>query len=101
MTLQIIEDRAAFAALAAAWRALEAHRQVRPFQQHGWIAAWSGTLGARPQVRLKVATLWQGERLVGALPLCVRRFKGLRLLEWIASRVSDYCDALVDPGVDA
>jgi CelD/BcsL family acetyltransferase involved in cellulose biosynthesis len=57
------------------------------------------TLGATGRWRLCVATLWQGERLVAALPLAVQRFRGLRILEWIAARVSDYCDGLVAPGL--
>jgi CelD/BcsL family acetyltransferase involved in cellulose biosynthesis len=100
LTLKIIEDRAAFEALEVPWRALDIHPAVRVFQEFEWTASWVRTLGAAGAWRLKVATLWQDDRLVGVLPLCVRRFKGLRILEWIAARVSDYCDAILDPRLD-
>ena len=44
--------------------------------------------------------MWESERLVAVLPLCVHRYRGVRILEWIAARISDYCGALVHPGVD-
>jgi CelD/BcsL family acetyltransferase involved in cellulose biosynthesis len=100
LTVRIIEKRDAFEALAASWRALDTYPAVRVFQEFDWTASWVRTLGARGGWRLKVATLWDAERLVGVLPLCVRRFKGLRILEWIAARVSDYCDAILDPRLD-
>jgi CelD/BcsL family acetyltransferase involved in cellulose biosynthesis len=100
LTSRMVEDRGAFDALQTAWRALDIHPAVRVFQEFEWTASWVRTLGAEGGWRLKVATLWQGERLVGVLPLCVRRFKGLRILEWIAARVSDYCDATLDPSLD-
>ncbi|HEX4241926.1 MAG TPA: GNAT family N-acetyltransferase [Steroidobacteraceae bacterium] len=98
--LRIVADRAGFDALEGPWRALDASPRVKPFQQYGWIAAWVRTIGSAAGVRLKVVTLWEGDRLIAALPLCVRRYKGLRMLEWAAARVSDYCDAVVDPAVD-
>ena len=100
LTVKLIEDRGAFDALEVAWRALDAHPAVRVFQEFEWTASWVRTLGAAGGWRLKIATLWQEERLVGVLPLCVRRFNGLRILEWIAVRVSDYCDAILDPRLD-
>lgn len=100
LTVKIIEERGAFEALAGPWRALDAHPAVRVFQEFDWTASWVRSLGAAGAWKLKVATLWQEDRLVGVLPLCVRRYKGLRILEWVAARVSDYCDALLDPAVD-
>jgi CelD/BcsL family acetyltransferase involved in cellulose biosynthesis len=98
--VKIIEDGQAFDALESPWRELDRHPAVRPFQQFGWVAAWVRTIGAAGGWRLKVATLWDGGRLVAVLPLCIRRYKGVRILEWIAARVSDYCDAVVAAGFD-
>ena len=98
--VRIIEDRPAFDALEAAWSALESRPEVRPFQQFAWTAAWVRSIGAAGGWQLRVATLWQGDQLVSVLPLCVRRFKGVRILEWVAARVSDYCDALVAPHLE-
>jgi CelD/BcsL family acetyltransferase involved in cellulose biosynthesis len=45
--------------------------------------------------RLHVATLWRADRLVALLPLALRRYNGVRMLEWVGAKASDYCDALV------
>lgn len=101
LRVKIVEDYGEFDALAVPWRDLDINPAVRPFQQFTWAAAWVRTIGRAGGCGLKVATLWQDARLVAVLPLCVRRYKGIRLLEWIAARVSDYCDAIVDPRLDA
>jgi CelD/BcsL family acetyltransferase involved in cellulose biosynthesis len=87
-------------ALADAWRELEPSIR-HPFQELGWYAAWARTIGTTGGRRLKCVTLWDGERLLAVLPLTLRRYKGVRLLEWIGARVTDYCDAIVAPGIDA
>jgi CelD/BcsL family acetyltransferase involved in cellulose biosynthesis len=97
---KLIEDMSAFDALEAPWRELDASPAVRPFQQFAWAASWARTIGTAGGWRLNVATLWQDNRMVAILPLCVRRHGGVRILEWIAARVSDYCGALVDPRLD-
>jgi len=95
-----VEDTAAFDRLEAAWSALDADPGVRPFQQFGWVAAWMRTIGAAGGWQLRVVTLHEAGRLVAVLPLCVRRVKGVRILEWIGARVSDYCDAIIAPHLD-
>lgn len=98
---RIIDDIAAVAALEAPWRELDSQPGVRPFQEFGWIMAWLRTIGAANTLRLRVGTVWQSGRLVAVLPLCIRRYKGIPMLEWIGGRVTDYCDAIVDSGLDA
>jgi len=100
LRVEIIEDTAAFAGLETPWRALDELPGVHPFQQFAWVSAWVNTLGAAGGSRLRVATLWRGARLTAVMPLCVRRYRGVRILEWMGARVADYCDALVDPCVD-
>jgi CelD/BcsL family acetyltransferase involved in cellulose biosynthesis len=97
---RIIEQRSEFDALEEPWGNLDARQSVRPFQQFAWAAAWVRTIGSAGGWRLKVATLWRDGRLMAVMPLCSRRYKGLRLLEWIGARVTDYCDALVDPSLN-
>jgi CelD/BcsL family acetyltransferase involved in cellulose biosynthesis len=97
---RVIEDEASLSALAEAWRALAPSIQ-HPFQELGWYAAWARTIGTSGGRRLKCVTLWDGGRLAAVLPLTVRRYKGVRLVEWIGGGVADYCDAIVAPGVDA
>jgi CelD/BcsL family acetyltransferase involved in cellulose biosynthesis len=101
LAVRIVESRSDFDRLEAAWGALDALPGVHPFQQFGWVAAWVRTLGAEARCRLQIATMWRDDQLLAALPLCVRRYKGVRLLEWIGAGVSDYCDALIHPSLDA
>lgn len=100
MTFKLIEDLKSFQQLESAWRNIDAAPAIRPFQQFTWIDSWIRTLGAANKVQLKIATLWESDRLIAVLPLCVRRHQGVRILEWIAARVSDYCNGLVAPGTD-
>ena len=46
-----------------------------------------------------VGLCWIDGDLVAVMPLTVRRHRGVRVLEWAAKDCSDYCDALVDPGL--
>src|SRR5947209_5323769 len=101
MQVRIVENAADFAALAAPWQALAHEVGARPFQEFGWAAAWMRTLGTVEGRQPRVITLWDGDRLRAVLPLTSRRFKGVRLLEWVGARRTDYCDALFDPTVDA
>jgi CelD/BcsL family acetyltransferase involved in cellulose biosynthesis len=96
---RVIEDVASLSALADAWRGLEPSIR-HPFQELGWYAAWARTIGTTGGRRLKAVTLWDGGRLLAVLPLALRRYKGVRLLEWIGARVTDYCDAIIAPGID-
>ena len=100
LAVRIVENRTDFEGLAPAWGALDALPGVHPFQQFGWVAAWVRTLGAEAGSRLQIATMWRDDELVAALPLRIRRYKGIRILEWIGAGVSDYCDALVHPSLD-
>jgi CelD/BcsL family acetyltransferase involved in cellulose biosynthesis len=97
--IKIIDDPAAFAALEAPWRALSAVAAARPFQEFGWAAAWMGTIGRTRGRRPRIITAWDQDKLIGVLPLVARPVKGLRVLEWVGSKVTDYCDALLDPRV--
>jgi CelD/BcsL family acetyltransferase involved in cellulose biosynthesis len=101
LSMKIIDDPGAIASLRAPWSALDARPGVHPFQQFGWASTWLDSIGVGGGWRPLVATAWDDDRLVALLPLCVRRYKGVRILEWIGARVSDYCDALVAADVDA
>jgi CelD/BcsL family acetyltransferase involved in cellulose biosynthesis len=97
---RVVEDLSQLSALQDAWRGLQPSVRY-PFQELGWYLAWARTIGTTGGRRLKCITLWDGARLVAVLPLALRRYKGIRLVEWIGGSVTDYCDAIVAPGVDA
>jgi CelD/BcsL family acetyltransferase involved in cellulose biosynthesis len=87
-------------ALGPAWRELAERAKARPFQDHAWCASWQGTHGAARGRRPCVAILRSGRRLLAVLPLARGRYGGLRVLEWMGAKPSDYCDALVDPSIE-
>jgi CelD/BcsL family acetyltransferase involved in cellulose biosynthesis len=97
---RIIDDEAEFQALAAPWQALARDCGARPFQDFDWASAWLRTIGTARGYRPRVVTLWDGSRLRGVLPLAYRQYRAVRLLEWMGARVSDYCDALIDPAIE-
>jgi CelD/BcsL family acetyltransferase involved in cellulose biosynthesis len=99
--VRLIEHEAAFELLEKPWSLLAAAASARPFQDFYWAKAWVQTIGRAAGRKLRVATVWEGSRLLAVLPLVRRRYLGARLLEWIGARVTDYCDVLVDPGIDA
>lgn len=99
MESKIIEDVQSLAALEEQWRALQP-AIMHPYQELGWYVACARTLATTGGRRLKVITAWDGDRLTAVMPLVLRRFKGVRLLEWVGARVSDYSDIIVRPGVD-
>ncbi len=99
MESRIIEDSQSLWSLAEAWGALQPSIR-HPFQELGWCTAWARTIGTTEGRRLKCVTLWDGARLVAVLPLTLRRYRGVRLLEWIGARVTDYCDVIVAPDAD-
>jgi CelD/BcsL family acetyltransferase involved in cellulose biosynthesis len=97
---RIIKTLSALTALSDQWRALQPAIR-HPFQELGWYTSWARTIGSTGGRQLEVVTLWDGARLVAAMPLTLRRYKGVRLLEWVGARVTDYNDVLVDPARDA
>ena len=99
--MKIVVDDNEFAALRRGWQELESSSGARPFQRFDWAYAWYQSIGRSTGRSLSIATLWDRERLTAVWPLVVHRYKGLRLLEWIGARATDYCDAIVAPDVDA
>lgn len=101
LSTRLIEDEATFESLDRPWSALAATCRAHPFQEFAWAKAWVNTIGRENGRRLRIATLWEGTRLVAVLPLVRRRYFGARLLEWLGAKATDYCDVLVDPRLDA
>jgi len=79
--------------LATPWDNLWRQSEAGIFQAHPWIAAWWRE--CHRDHRLSIVCAWRAGILVGVLPLCVRRWHGVRVLEWAAQPYSDYCDVLL------
>ncbi|MEN0072817.1 MAG: GNAT family N-acetyltransferase [Paracraurococcus sp.] len=101
LTLEIVRDSARLDAVREGWEALERRARADVFQSHAWVAAWWRGGGAAQGFDLHIALAWRGADLVGVLPLVVQRRRGLRMLGWAANDCTDYCDALLAPGLAA
>ncbi len=99
MRTEIIEASSRMREVGPAWDDLWQRSSKSVFQSHGWIAAWLGSRQASDRAQLCVGLCWMGDRIVAAMPLVTRRHRGVRVLEWAAKDCSDYCDAIVDPGL--
>jgi len=67
VTIQEERSLEGFEALKKPWDALVERCGQVPFLRHGFLATWLRHFTARPTLRILLA--WQGERLIGALPL--------------------------------
>jgi CelD/BcsL family acetyltransferase involved in cellulose biosynthesis len=100
MVARLIESEAALDLLEEPWSQLASAAGAGPFQSFCWAQAWVRTIGRSQGRQLRIATAWDGSRLLAIFPLTRRRYMGVRLLEWIGARVTDYCDVLVHPTVN-
>lgn len=93
--IELITERERFAEIQPHWDSLWRRCKADVFQSHAWIAAWLEAFGRDRATR--IAVLWHGDDMLAAMPLTVQRRFGLRMLEWSAQSLSDYCDALATP----
>jgi CelD/BcsL family acetyltransferase involved in cellulose biosynthesis len=85
--------------LAAGWNALvRAMPRPCPFLLHGWLVEW--WRHQRDGRSLAVHVAFRGDRLVGALPLCVGSRHGLRVTEFVGGTWAPLADLLLAPGED-
>ena len=97
MRIETISSEADFARLDGAWDGLvRAMPRPSPFLLHGWLLEWWRHYGAEGELAIHVA--YRGDRLIGALPLSIRRRRGLRVSEFVGGTWSALADLLVAPG---
>lgn len=95
-TIGRVED---FARLAPDWDLLvRAMPRPSPYFLHAWLEAWVRHYGEGAELTVHVAR--REGRLVGALPLLVRRHLGLRTARFLGGRQSALGDLLLAPGED-
>jgi CelD/BcsL family acetyltransferase involved in cellulose biosynthesis len=95
--IETISSESEFARLAGSWDELvRAMPRPSPFLLHGWLLEWWRHYGGEDRLTVHVA--YRGSRLVGALPLCVRRRFGLRVTEFVGGTWAALADLLVAPG---
>jgi CelD/BcsL family acetyltransferase involved in cellulose biosynthesis len=96
LTLETVSGDDAFARLSGEWDDLvRAMPRPSPMLLHGWLLEWWREYGSGGRLAVEVA--YQDGRLVGALPLCVMRRRGLDVLSFLGGDQSALADLLVDP----
>jgi CelD/BcsL family acetyltransferase involved in cellulose biosynthesis len=82
LTVETVSSEHEFARLAPEWDALvRASPRPTPFLLHSWLLEWWREYGDEGQLAVHAA--FRDERLVGALPLCIRPRRGLRVTSFV------------------
>ena len=88
-----------FEELAPEWDTLvRAMPRPSPFLLHAWLSTWLRHFGEGAELAVQIAR--RDGRLVGALPLLVRRHLSLRTARFLGGRQSALADLLLDPDED-
>lgn len=97
LTVVVVSDLDEFRALEAEWDLLvRAMPRPSPFLLHAWVARWWKHFGTG--AILAVVTARRDGILVGALPLMIRSWAGIRVIEFVGGRETKLGDLLVtDP----
>jgi CelD/BcsL family acetyltransferase involved in cellulose biosynthesis len=102
LTLDTISDESSFARLADEWDGLVRSRpRPSPFLLHAWLVEKWRHYGDGAELAVHVA--YRDGRLVGAIPLCLRRRYGLKVLSFLGgdTALADVLVADEQPGVAA
>jgi CelD/BcsL family acetyltransferase involved in cellulose biosynthesis len=94
LTLDKISTETSFATLEEEWdRLVRSRPRPSPYLLHRWLSDWWRFYGEGGELAVHVA--YRDGRLVGALPLCVRPSRGLRVLSFVGGEGSSLGDVLV------
>jgi CelD/BcsL family acetyltransferase involved in cellulose biosynthesis len=100
VTFETISTGADFAALGDSWdRLVRAMPRPSPHLLHPWLLAWCRHYDEDSELCVHVA--YRGDRLVGALPLCVVRRRGLGVLTFLGAEQTAVADLLLAKGEEA
>jgi CelD/BcsL family acetyltransferase involved in cellulose biosynthesis len=94
LTVETVSTDTSFATLEEEWDSLVRSRaRPSPFMLHRWLVEWWRHYGDGGDLTVHVAR--RGDRLVGALPLCVRPRRRLRVLSFLGGDDSTLADLLL------
>jgi CelD/BcsL family acetyltransferase involved in cellulose biosynthesis len=98
MTCRVIHDYHEIAAMRASWQALcDRSSFSTPFQRPEWLLPWVQYAGPD---ELWIVTAHAGERLIGLVPLFRYQRGDQRVIAFLGAGISDYLDAIVEPGLE-
>jgi CelD/BcsL family acetyltransferase involved in cellulose biosynthesis len=97
VTFETISTAEGFAALGESWDDLvRAMPRPSPRLLHAWLVAWWRHFSDDSELAVQVA--YRGDRLVGALPLCVQHRHGLDVLTFLGAEQVPVADLLLASG---
>ena len=97
VTYETVSSDASFAALEGSWDDLvRGMPRPSPVLLHGWLRAWWRYYGDGGRLAVHVAH--RDGKLVGALPLCVLRRRGLETLTFLGAEQTALADLLLAEG---
>lgn len=97
LTFETVSTEESFLALGGEWdRLVRAMPRPSPALLHGWLLEWWRHYGDDAELAVQIAH--REGRLVGALPVCIRRRMGLRVLTFIGGDHCPLADLLLAEG---
>jgi CelD/BcsL family acetyltransferase involved in cellulose biosynthesis len=97
VTFETISAAEDFAALGDSWDDLvRAMARPSPHLLHAWLVAWWRYFDEDSELAVQVA--YRGDKLVGALPLCVQRRRGVAVLTFLGAEQVTLADLLLADG---
>jgi CelD/BcsL family acetyltransferase involved in cellulose biosynthesis len=98
VTFETISSEASFASLGDSWDALvRAMPRPSPHLLHAWLLSWWRHYGDE-ESELAVQVAYREGKLVGALPVCVLRLRGLKVLTFLGAEQATLADMLLADG---
>jgi CelD/BcsL family acetyltransferase involved in cellulose biosynthesis len=97
VTFETISSAEEFAALGDSWDDLvRAMARPSPHLLHAWLVAWWRYFDEDSELAVQVA--YRGDKLVGAIPLCVQHRKGVDVLTFLGAEQVTLADLLLAEG---
>jgi CelD/BcsL family acetyltransferase involved in cellulose biosynthesis len=98
VTFETISSEASFAALGDSWDALvRAMPRPSPHLLHHWLLSWWRHYGDE-ESEMAVHVAYREGKLVAALPVCVLRLRGLKVLTFLGAEQTALADMLLADG---
>ena len=78
------------------WDEFEKNSKNHCFQSFYWLKNWHLNLNSAANIKIFNVLVYQNERIIMLLPLCVEKKNGVKFLQWQGGDRSDYMGGLLD-----